>query len=46
MKISKRQMGKVRPGGVFSGKNIFEIGDDGNLISEADLKMKKYVENE
>jgi len=33
-------LGKVRLGGVFNGKNIFEIGDDGNLVSEADLKMK------
>lgn len=30
--VSKRQMGKIKPGGVFGGKNIFEIGDEGELI--------------
>ena len=43
-KISKRQLGKIKAGGVFEGRNIFDIEESGNLVSEETKRMQKFRE--
>jgi hypothetical protein len=33
MQVTQTQMRKIKVGGVFKGENIFDIDDEGNLIS-------------
>ncbi len=45
-KVSKNQLKKVREGGIFGGRNIFDIEEDGNMVSLADKKKQGYQHNE
>lgn len=43
-KISKRQSKKIKPSGVFDGKNVFDITEDSKIVSHEE-KIKKEFEN-
>ena len=34
-------MRRIKVGGVFGGKNIFDIDDTGNLISNSEMNISK-----
>ena len=45
LNISKNKLRRIRPGGVFNGKNIFDIDGKGNLVSLENQKHKQYEKN-
>jgi ATP-dependent RNA helicase DDX10/DBP4 len=44
-KTSKRQLKKIKPEGIFGGKNIFEIDEDNNVISQTEKEMRQLRKN-
>lgn len=45
LNVSKNQLKRVRPGGIFGGKNIFDIDDEGILVSHEKKKFAQYEKN-
>lgn len=44
-KVSKRQLKKIKPEGTFGGKNIFEINEDNQVISQREREMRELRQN-
>ena len=44
-KVSKRQMKRIKESGVFDGRNVFEIGETGLIITKEDKVRKQLRDN-
>jgi len=44
-KVSKRQLKKIKPEGMFGGKNIFEITEDNQVITQREREMRELRQN-
>lgn len=40
MQVTKTQLWRVKVGGVFGGKNIFDIDETGNLLQNDQLNLQ------
>ncbi|KAL4503325.1 hypothetical protein ABPG72_000931 [Tetrahymena utriculariae] len=46
LNVSKNQLKKIKEEGYFGGKNITYFTDDGKQLTQDDIRMMKYKENE
>lgn len=44
-KVSKRQMKRIKPSGIFGGRNIFEIDQDTNILTQEQVKAEQFKSN-
>jgi len=44
-KVSKRQLKKIKPSGIYGGRNIYEIDDDLKIIPQEDVRKEEWRKN-